>query len=258
MKNNKKTPALIARGRDFIKSNRGRKQFGEMSDQMKGMKNPLLQKDFPKDAELIDLPSPLKFEMGTAPLLEVINQRRSRRKYTDEPLTLAELSFLLWCTQGIKRIFRDGYVSLRTVPSAGSRHAFETYLLIKNVSDIKPGLYRFLAVEHKLLPLVQDAPDIFQKAAAASCNQPFVASAAVTFVWTTIPYRCEWRYRELSHKVIAIDAGHVCQNLYLAAESIGAGTCAIAAYYQDEMDELLGVDGKDEFVIYLAPVGKIP
>jgi SagB-type dehydrogenase family enzyme len=67
----------------------------------------------------------------------------------------------------------------------------------------------------------------------------------------------EWRYGLAAHKVIAIDAGHVCQNLYLACEAIGAGTCAIAAYDQEAMDDLVGLDGKDEFTIYLAPVGKV-
>jgi SagB-type dehydrogenase family enzyme len=67
----------------------------------------------------------------------------------------------------------------------------------------------------------------------------------------------EWRYSVAAHRVILIDAGHVCQNLYLACQAIGAGTCAIAAYDQNKMDEFLKVDGKDEFVVYLAPVGKV-
>jgi SagB-type dehydrogenase family enzyme len=67
----------------------------------------------------------------------------------------------------------------------------------------------------------------------------------------------EWRYDIAAHRVIAIDAGHVCQNLYLACEAIDSGTCAIAAFDQEKMDKLLNVDGNDEFVIYLAPVGKI-
>ena len=69
--------------------------------------------------------------------------------------------------------------------------------------------------------------------------------------------RLQWRYGAASHKVIALDAGHVCQNLYLACEAIGAGTCAVAAYHQQKLDELLRLDGRDEFVIYLAPVGKV-
>jgi len=70
------------------------------------------------------------------------------------------------------------------------------------------------------------------------------------------PHRMEWRYGLAAHKVIAIDAGHVCQNLYLACEAIGAATCAIAAYDQGEIDKLLRIDGQDEFTIYLASVGK--
>jgi len=90
----------------------------------------------------------------------------------------------------------------------------------------------------------------------AALGQDFVAEAAVVFIWTAVPYRMEWRYGLAAHKAIALDAGHVCQNLYLACEAIGAGTCAVAAYHQELMDRLLGVDGRDEITIYLAPVGK--
>jgi len=96
-----------------------------------------------------------------------------------------------------------------------------------------------------------------RKLVEASLGQTFTGRAAVTFIWTAIPYRMEWRYEIAAHKVVAIDAGHVCQNLYLACEAIGAGTCAIAAYHQELMDRLLRVDGEDEFTIYLAPVGKV-
>jgi SagB-type dehydrogenase family enzyme len=80
---------------------------------------------------------------------------------------------------------------------------------------------------------------------------------AVCFIWTAVPYRMEWRYSTLSPKLIALDAGHVCQNLYLACEAIGAGTCAIGAYDQRAIDAFLRVDGVDEFAVYMAPVGKV-
>lgn len=80
--------------------------------------------------------------------------------------------------------------------------------------------------------------------------------AAAFFMWTSLPYRMEWRYSIASAKIIAIDAGHVCQNLYLACEAIGCGTCGIGAYWQDLMDRFLGVDGEDEFAVYMAPVGR--
>ena len=88
-------------------------------------------------------------------------------------------------------------------------------------------------------------------------GQRFAATGAVLFVWATVPHRMEWRYLQAAHRVILLDAGHVCQNLYLACEAIHAGTCAIAAYDQEAMDELIQVDGEDQFTLYLAPVGKI-
>jgi SagB-type dehydrogenase family enzyme len=141
------------------------------------------------------------------------------------------------------------------VPSGGARHPFETYLIINRVEGIKPGLYRYLALKHKLHHIPTKG-SLIQKLVTACMDQKFVGTSAVTFVWTVIPYRTEWRYGIVSHKLIAIDVGHVCQNLYLACEAINAGACAIGAYLQGEMDKLLGVDGKEEFAIYVASVGK--
>jgi SagB-type dehydrogenase family enzyme len=121
---------------------------------------------------------------------------------------------------------------------------------------MEPGIYRYLPVEHQLL-VVSREPGLAKKITAAALNQSFVGKAPVSFIWTTMPYRMEWRYDIAAHKVIALDAGHVCQNLYLACAAIHAGTCAIAAYHQQLMDELLCVDGENEFALYLAPVGKI-
>jgi nitroreductase len=151
-------------------------------------------------------------------LVTAIGNRESRRAYTKEPLTLEEISFLLWATQGVRGEVISGH-AYRTVPSAGCRHAFETYLVVLNVKGLNQGIYRYLPLSHQLL--------------------------------------FEFSEDLAAHKVIAIDVGHVCQNLYLACEAIGAGTCAIAAYDQEALDRLLRIDGKDEFVIYLSPVGKV-
>jgi SagB-type dehydrogenase family enzyme len=145
---------------------------------------------------------------------------------------------------------------LRTVPSAGARHAFETYLCVSNVDELQPGIYRYLPVEHELAHVVSVA-DLPERITTATLGQAFAGQSACTFVWTAIPYRMEWRYGLAAHRVILMDAGHLCQNLYLASAAVGAGTCAIAAYHQELMDRLLGVDGVDEFTVYLAPVGKI-
>ena len=165
------------------------------------------------------------------------------------------MSFLLWATQGFRQQVAPGAV-LRTVPSAGNRHALETYLAVLRVAGLQPGIYRYLPLENQLLHVVDDE-QMPEKLTDATLGQAFVGRAAVVFIWTTIPNRTEWRYGLAAHKLIALDAGHVCQNLYLACEAIGAGTCAIAAYHQQLMDRLVQVDGQDEFVIYLAPVGKV-
>ena len=162
---------------------------------------------------------------------------------------------LLWATQGVRAVVHEAAV-LRTVPSAGCRHPFETYLAVFRVDGLAPALYRYLPLEHALL-LEREPEGLDQSLVAATHGQRFVAQAAVCFIWTVIPARTEWRYAEASYKVIALDAGHVCQNLYLACEAVGSGTCAIAAYRQDLMDGLLGVDGDNEFTVYIAPVGKI-
>jgi len=235
--------------RKFLKSGRGSEWETIQRDQDKGVPRPPFQQPYPADAPLLDLVAPEELTVGGISLVDALNCRRSRRRFTEEPLTLEELSFLLWVTQGVKRVRRDNSAILRTVPSAGSRHPLETYLLIHHVQGIEPGLYRYLALEHKLCflrPHVEPLPD-----------QWFLRNCAVVFVWSAVPYRTEWRHSTFSHKMIAMDAGHVCQNLYLACEAIDAGTCAVGVYRQDEMDALLGLDGIDEFTLYVAPVGKV-
>ena len=131
--------------------------------------------------------------------------------------------------------------------------------MIMRVEGIPQGIYRYLPMEHKLL-FMFELDQLEQKIDAITLDQPFVPNfakkAAVLFAWSTTPYRSEWKYDISAHKKILIDAGHVCQNLYLASESIGAGTCAIGIYDQQLIDEVLELDGDEEFVIYLGAVGK--
>jgi SagB-type dehydrogenase family enzyme len=226
------------------------------TDQSRRIPPPPVEKPFPPDSKRIPLFPVKDFRnIGKIDLSSAIGSRKSHRVFQAEPLTMEELSYLLWATQGIRRKLDEG-TAYRTVPSAGCRHALETYLCILNVTGLEPGIYRYLPLEHELLFLYKDE-NLSGKIVNAVLGQPYPGKAAVTFIWTAIPYRMEWRYDLAAHKVILLDAGHVCQNLYLACSTIGSGTCAIAAYHQDEMDELLQVDGKEEFAIYLAPVGKV-
>jgi SagB-type dehydrogenase family enzyme len=226
------------------------------TDQSQNLPAPPMQKPCPATVPRIELPSgkDALTRLGRMPIGEAIAFRESVREYKTDPLTLEELSALLWATQGVRCVVSPDS-ALRSVPSAGARHSFETYLVVNRVKTLPAGLYRYLPFEEKLAQLAVD-DDIGRKAAAACFGQNFIAASAVTFFWTAIPARMEWRYDLAAHKVIAIDAGHVCQNLYLACQSIDAGCCAVAAYNQSECDQLLGVDGEEEFTIYLAPVGK--
>jgi len=226
-----------------------------LTDQSRGIAPPPIEKPYAPDSLRIDLVAKDEWQsISSIELIFAIQNRSSLRQFTPEPLTLEEVSFLLWATQGIRQKAGES-TAFRTVPSAGCRHALETYLCVLNVTGLEQGIYRYLPIEHQLL-LVSREKDLPQKITAAALNQSFIGRAPVCFIWTAIPYRMEWRYDMAAHKVIAIDAGHVCQNLYLASAAIGGGTCAVAAYHQDMMDKLLSLDGDDEFTLYLAPVGK--
>lgn len=245
----------ISEHRDFLKDSLRQTINFRFTDQHQGVEPPPVQKSRRPEQKLISLPTGENWSSfrGTD-LLDAISNRKSQRRFSSEALSLAELSFLLWSTQGIKQELAPG-TALRTVPSAGCRHPFETYLLISNVESLEVGVYRYLPIEHALV-LENKDEDLVEKIAPATLGQTFAAAAPVIFVWAALPYRTEWRYTTAAHRVILMDVGHVCQNLYLACVAVNCGTCAIAAYNQDLMDQLLGVDGVDEFTVYMAPVGK--
>ena len=251
----------IQKGRKFLKATdyeELEKKFPNFkTDQESGIAPPPLQKPYPEDAALIDLIEPDNFPIYNTSLAHAIDHRKSHRNFTDNALSLEELSFLLWATQGLREIDPKKIWTKRNVPSGGARQPFETYIVVNRVEGLEPGVYRYLVIEHKLLH-VSDAEEGQPEKIKAACHgQGFCGKSAVVFVWATIPYRAEWRYSIMSHKVVAIEAGHICQNLYLACEGIGVGTCGIAAYNQKLIDALIGVDGKDEFTVYLSPVGKV-
>jgi len=242
--------------RYFLKDSIRKKVDFSQTDQNRGTDVPPIEKPYQTDAVRIDLVKPGDWrDIAKIDLTAAIGRRRSRRIYRKETLRLEEVSFLLWATQGVRGKIVGGH-AYRTVPSAGCRHALETYLAILNVEGMASGIYRYLPLSHQLLYEFSEE-QLADKIVDAVFGQPYPGNAALTFIWTAIPYRMEWRYGLAAHRVIAIDAGHVCQNLYLGCEAIGAGTCAIGAYDQEKMDRLLRVDGEEEFAVYLASVGRV-
>jgi SagB-type dehydrogenase family enzyme len=246
---------LISEGRKFMKSFATSPYQDFESDQQLKLPQPPLVKAPMSDKAL---PLPRNFEDLDLKqdFLSLLTERKSSRVYTRQPISLLQLSFMLWAAQGIKDIRGKAYATLRTVPSGGARHGFETYLLVQNVEGLQPGAYHYLPLGHQLefLHPVDNLPAAISDSLE---GQSWAAKAGVIFYWSFLPYRCEWRYGIWAHRVALIDAGHVGQNLYLACAALGLGTCAIAAFDMAVCDSLFGLDSEEEFTVYASPVGTV-
>ncbi len=206
-------------------------------------------------AERVKLPEPELFADVNVNFLELVETRTTVRKYTPAPpMTLKELSYLLWCTQGIKMVASDGYTR-RNVPSAGATHPFETYLLVNCVEDLAQGLYRFLPYEHTLICDSKEAAKK-EELEAAFLHRPMIPESIVTFIWAADMRRSEHKFSERACRYVMMDAGHVCQNLYLAAQTIRYGCCAIGHFDDDLLNKALKIDGENFFAVYAATVGR--
>lgn len=230
----------------------------EETDQNKKIPQPPFTRPVPEDAKLIKLPDPESCEIKNNTLFSDIKSRHSHRKYNKELMTLEELSFLLFCAHGYKDIRTFSTPgTFRTAPSAGCRHPIETFIVVLSVEGLERGIYRYLPITNELMLVREGDETLNKKAIDIARNQQFAGRGSVVFIWAADMYRCEWRYTNHAHKLVLLDVGHICQNLYLACEEVGCGTCAIAAYNQADCDEFLGIDGESFFTVYMAPVGKI-
>lgn len=190
----------------------------------------------------IELPAPkLKGEMSVE---EAINLRRSVRRYKDAPLTLEQVSQLLWAAYGMNAWGK------RTSPSAGACYPFEVYVAVSKVKDLNPGLYHYDGENHAL-ELVREG-DISRPLAKACLGQRHVETAPVNIIIVAHYERTTRRYGERGYRYVHIDAGHMGQNIYLQATALGLGTVAVGAFIDDEVKKLMGVPGEP---LYIFPVG---
>lgn len=226
----------------------------EVSPQRQGAARPPLELPYPEDARLTPLPAAAEIDLPPLDVRAAIKNRRSLRHFSPQSLSVDELAFLLWATQGVEMVTERNVV-FRTVPSAGARHAFETFVLLNRVEGLAPGLYRYLSLQHALIEVDLDA-GIAAKLTVGCYDQEHVQHSAASFFWVAVRDRMAFRYGQRGYRYLHLDAGHVCQNLYLAAEVIGCGVCAIAAFKDDELNAVLGLDGKALFAIYAASLGK--
>ena len=210
------------------------------SDQTKGLPMPAAEKPY-DEKDIIVLPKPQDVVLKNRDIFDIFDSRESRRIPYSE-MTLDELSFILWAVQGTR--IRNNAANKRTVPSAGARYPFDTYFSALSVGNLPTGLYRYIWSKHVIVPvhISEDNKNELMRQ---------FDKCAVTIFWVVVPYRCEWRYVQFAHKFCALDAGHMAQNGYLAAEALGRGCCAIGGYSQKDVDRLIGVDGVDEFTCYI-------
>lgn len=209
---------------------------------------PALYKEYP-EAQKIELPS---FDPNQPMSLDrALRQRKSIRDFQQQPISKDQLSYLLWASTGIQRI-EDGY-KFRTAPSAGALYPIETYVVVNDVRKLEAGVYHYSIKAHQLEQLKQG--EFQQEITAAALGQGMCQTSAVVFVWSAVFERCKWKYGQRAYRYIYLDAGHIAENLALAAVSLNLGSCEIGALYDNQVNAILGIDGTEESVVCMAVVG---
>ncbi|MBN1109248.1 MAG: SagB/ThcOx family dehydrogenase [Methanomassiliicoccales archaeon] len=193
----------------------------------------------------------LEAERPSTTLDHVLRVRRSVRDFERRAIPLQELSYLLWASTGITR--RERGYEFRTAPSAGALYPVETYMAVNDVTEVPPGIYHYSIRDHALEQVRRGR--MGEELARAALDQGMCARAPLVLIWTVLFERSKWKYDQRAYRYLYLDAGHVAQNLALAAVALGLGSCQIAAMYDEEVNELLGVDGAEESAIYLSAVG---
>ncbi len=209
---------------------------------------PETYKSYPS-SKTVQLPS--EFQDANMGFGEVLERRKSLRSFSNEPLSKVDLAFLLWASTGIQRI-EQGY-EFRTAPSAGALYPIETYIVANDVEDVEKGIYHYNIKNHLLEEL--KTGDFGEALSHAALNQKMCATASAVFVWTAVFERSKWKYSQRAYRYVYLDAGHVAENLALAAVSISCGSCHIGAFFDDEINSIVGIDGGEESAICLSVVG---
>jgi SagB-type dehydrogenase family enzyme len=184
---------------------------------------------------------------GDISLEQSILNRRSVRTYSDEPLTVEEVSQLLWSAQGI-----TGASGFRSAPSAGALYPLELYAVVGNVVNLEPGIYKYQPDQHVLVLIISG--DKRNKLADISLSQESVAEGAVSIVITAVYSRTTVKYGDRGIRYAQLEAGHSAQNLCLQATAMELGVVTIGAFSDNELSNLLNLPD-DENPLYVIPVG---
>jgi len=187
-------------------------------------------------------------------LFESLKKRKSVRSYSKKPISMEELSFLLWASNGLRGA--EASRESRTAPSAGGLYPIEVYVVINRVKGVKRGIYHYNVRRHVLEEL--ELGNFGREVALAALDQRMCLEAAFVVIWTAVFERSRWKYKQRGYRYMYLDAGHVAENLALACIGLGMGSCQIGALYDEEVNALIGVDGVEESVLYMSSVGPLP
>jgi SagB-type dehydrogenase family enzyme len=204
---------------------------------------------------IIKLPSPKRFKVKDVPVRKAIETWEPVGFFSRGSVTLKELSYLLWCTQGFRKIIAETF-QLRNVPSSGSRYPLETFFVASDVEGLETGLYRYLPKSHSIVSERIDS-GLTLEMSTASMNFKVVTRAPVTFLWVAVPYRSVWALGNRGYRSVLIEAGHTCQNLIMAAANLGLDVFPIDLFHDAMMAKLANLDPETQWPVYLAAVGKV-
>ena len=200
----------------------------------------------PQEAEVIKLPHPQ--HDSDVSLEQSLLERRSVRNYSGQPLTLEEVSQLLWAAQGI-----TNPAGFRTAPSAGALYPLELYMVAGDVEGLEAGVYRYQPDGHRLAKTLDG--DKRAQLAEAVLEQEWVEEGAVDFVFTAVYERTTGKYGERGIRYVHIEVGHAAQNLCLQATALGLGAVTVGAFYDDQVSQVLGLPAEEQ-PLYVIPVGR--
>ena len=197
----------------------------------------------------IYLPPPS--QKGIISLEEAIARRRSIRHFTPEPISLPQLSQILWATQGIS----DSLERYRAVPSAGATYPLEIFAVsgINSVEKLEEGVYHYNIDDHSLT--LHQKGDVRLELARAALDQEFIYEAPVDIVICALYERTTLHYGSRGERYVFMEVGHAGQNIYLQATALGLATVAIGAFNDEEVREVLRLD-KQYKPLYIMPLGK--
>jgi SagB-type dehydrogenase family enzyme len=211
---------------------------------------PEIYKSYPS-SKTIQLPN--LFQEETINFARVLQKRKSIRSFSTQPMSKVDLAFLLWASTGIQRTEHN--YEFRTTPSAGALYPIETYITTNNVEELEKGIYHYNIKNHLLEEI--KLGNFGENFSHAALDQEMCADAAAIFIWTGVFGRSKWKYSQRAYRYIYLDAGHIAQNLALAATSINCGSCEVGAFFDDEINSLVAIDGTEESTICLSVVGHL-